>query len=54
MISDVLCEARAEIERYLREYPETYAELRNEIVAFCTIMADLQHQLDNPFPVVGP
>ena len=49
MIADVLCEARLELERYLREFPDTYADMREEVEALCALMAGMQAQLDNPF-----
>jgi hypothetical protein len=48
MISDVLAEACAEIERYLTEMPDTYADILDEVRAVYDAMATLQRKLDNP------
>ena len=52
MISDVLFEAREEIQRYLAEFANVYEEpsLRADLEALCSAMAQLQAELDNPYP----
>ena len=48
MISDVLSEAIDEIERYQRDFPDTYRECRIEINATLQAMRRLRDFLDTP------
>ena len=48
MISDVLCEATAEIERYQRDFPKCYDGLHVEIGKVTAAMNALQTWLDCP------
>jgi hypothetical protein len=48
MISDTLFEARIEIERYMREMPESYENMRPELTALCAEMYRIQMTLDRP------
>lgn len=53
MISDVLCDAKARIEEYVRIMPKVYAELENEITIVTTVMDSLGMCLDCPDPRMG-
>jgi hypothetical protein len=48
MISDVLSDACDEIDRYLRQMPETYAACLDEVLAVRAAMDTLRRKLDNP------
>jgi hypothetical protein len=53
MISDTLFEAADEIERYLREMPDVYADadIRPRIDALLAEMKAVQNILDTPPPI---
>ena len=46
MISDILDEAIRDIKKYLRDYPDTYKDLRKEIFSTITSMDNLRAKLD--------
>jgi hypothetical protein len=48
MISDVLCEAVTEIERYQRDFPNAYSGLKAEIDKVKAVMNALRAYLDCP------
>ena len=48
MIADTLSDACDEIERYLTDYPNTYATCLSEIRTVYDAMRTLQRKLDNP------
>jgi hypothetical protein len=48
MISDVLADACAEIERYLRDMPDIYADCLDEVLAVYRAMSVLRQRLDCP------
>jgi hypothetical protein len=49
MISDTLCEACEDIQQYLHDMPNTYADIRSEVEAVYTAMRALQAKLDWPY-----
>jgi hypothetical protein len=53
MISDVLFEARQELERYQRDF-DNYKGMEEEIEVVKVVMANLQMRLDVPFPDKEP
>lgn len=48
MISDVLSEAKDEIEQYQKGFPEVYAPFTNEIQTVLEVMGALQRRFDTP------
>jgi hypothetical protein len=53
MISDTLRQSHSEISEYLKEFPETYAEMLPEITALLAEMERIRIILDTP-PSVEP
>ena len=54
MISDTLCETLDEIERYQRDMPQCYDDIRDRIEAVKAEMRGLQMYLDAPPDMVRP
>jgi hypothetical protein len=54
MISDVLFEALQQIERYQKESPDMYDEMKDEIEQVKHVMRRLLHKLDDPRPPSAP
>lgn len=47
-ISDTLFEASHEIQRYLRDYPDSYSEWTERLARLISEMDDLRRELDTP------
>ncbi len=54
MIGDVLYDAIQELERYQREMPDSYDDMRDEIEACKNAMRKLRRKLDLPPDVLDP
>jgi molecular chaperone GrpE (heat shock protein) len=47
MISDVLCDALEEIERYEKQFPDVYGDKREELARVKAAMDNLRKELDS-------